>query len=280
MSVYMFPGQGSQHRGMGEGLFERFSSEVEIANSILGYSIEELCLFDLDDVLSKTQYTQPALFTVNALHYFEARQNGCSPQYFIGHSLGEYNALHAAGVIDFASGLKLTMHRGRLMSKACKGRMAAVMGVDENQVNKMLRNSGLDQVYIANLNTPTQIVISGAEAQLEKALDLLEANLGAVCVQLQVSGAFHSPLMESARIEFEVQLASVVFHEPSVPVISNVTARPYSRENIGSGLSQQITSPVNWIGTIRYLKSMGENDFSEIGPGGVLTRLASRIGDA
>jgi trans-AT polyketide synthase/acyltransferase/oxidoreductase domain-containing protein len=274
----MFPGQGSQQLGMGESLFSKYRSEIEIANKILGYSIEELCLSDPDSLLGETQYTQPALFTVNALYYFDAIKSENKPRYYIGHSLGEYNALHAAGVLDFDTGIKLTKLRGMLMSKARKGSMAAVIGIEGSQVQEVITNSNLKNVYVANFNSNRQTVISGLDCELDKALNLLEDEVGVVSRRLPVSGAFHSPLMKQAREEYKAYLSSVKFCKTvSSKVISNVTAKPYSDCKIEENLLMQITSPVLWHDSIIYLKKMGENNFNEIGPGSVLRRLVSYI---
>lgn len=278
MSVFMFPGQGSQKKGMGAELFARFPSEAAIASHIVGYSMEALCQTDTEGRLDNTRYTQPALFTVNALHYLAMQEEGVSkPRYLIGHSLGEYNALHAAGVIDFATGVELTMLRGRLMSEAREGGMAAVLGIDEQDVRTGLREAQLNRVYVANLNGPTQTVISGERAQLHAALQWLTDRFGAACVELNVSGAFHSPLMEEARVEFGKRLATVAFREAATPVIANVDAAPYAAGGVRTGLEQQLTSPVRWTDTIRYLLDRGETEFVEVGPGRILTQLLARI---
>jgi len=273
----MFPGQGSQKKGMGGELFVRFPEEVATANTILGYSIEKLCLSDPDANLNNTRYTQPALFAVNALHYLAIRETASAPAYVIGHSLGEYNALHAAGVIDFAVGVELTMLRGHIMSEAREGGMAAVLGVCADDIRTALMAGGLNDVHIANLNAPTQTVISAAETNLTQAENLLSRVLGAVCVRLNVSGPFHSPLMQDARVEFDRRLATIEFREPVIPVISNVNAKPYARERMQGLLGRQLTEPVRWIDAIRYLMGEGERDFIEVGPGQVLTQLVKRI---
>jgi trans-AT polyketide synthase/acyltransferase/oxidoreductase domain-containing protein len=277
MSVYMFPGQGSQKKGMGGELFARFPDEVATANAIVGYSIEKLCLSDPDGNLNNTRYTQSALFAVNALHYLAIRETVSAPAYVIGHSLGEYNALHAAGVIDFAVGVELTMLRGRLMSEVREGGMAAVLGVCADDIRAALLAGGLNDVHIANLNAPTQTVISAAETDLAQAEDLLSRALGAVCVRLNVSGPFHSPIMEDARIELDRRLATIEFREPVIPAISNVNAKPYARECMRGLLGRQLTEPVRWMDAIRYLMGKGERDFIEVGPGQVLTQLVKRI---
>jgi len=276
MAVYLFPGQGAQTCGMGAGLFERFPEQVEMASDIVGYSIKELCLHDADGRLDNTRYTQPALFTVNALHYLALRDAQPEPHYLIGHSLGEYNALHAADVFDFPTGVELTQLRGKLMSEARDGGMAAVLGISQAEVSDVLADAGLDQVHVANLNAPAQTVVSGEKNQLRRAIDVF-SNIGAACVELNVSGAFHSPLMAPAREEFDTYLSKVVFHEPSIPVIANVSARPYAPDGIRAGLAQQLTSPVLWTQSVRYVLDANQTEFVEVGPRRVLTQLVSRI---
>ena len=167
MLAYLFPGQGSQKKGMGLSLFEHYPELVKEADAILGYSIEDLCLNDPDDLLKQTQYTQPALYVVNALSYLERiKEDGKEPDYVAGHSLGEYDALFAAGVFDFATGLKLAKRRGELMAEARNGGMAAVIGMKENEIRKVIEENELQQIDIANLNSPNQIVISGPKLSL------------------------------------------------------------------------------------------------------------------
>lgn len=278
MNVFMFPGQGAQFKGMGKEYFERFRSYIDVASDVLGYSVRDLCLEDPDSILDQTEYTQPALYTVNALHYIGALEDGApTPDYLVGHSLGEYNALFAAGVFDFETGLRLTKLRGELMSQATRGGMAAVLGLEEQQVRDALVKQGLDQVFVANFNAPTQIVVSGAKEQVKQASDLFEAMSEANCVPLSVSGAFHSPLMQPAREQFDRFLGDVEFHELSIPVVANATARPYPKSGIKDVLSEQMTNPVRWTDSVRFLMGVGETEFREVGPGEVLTRLVQRI---
>jgi trans-AT polyketide synthase/acyltransferase/oxidoreductase domain-containing protein len=278
MAVFLFPGQGAQQKGMGGELFERFPRYTAIADRVLGYSIQELCLADPGRKLSQTQYTQPALFTVNALSYLRTLEDGSPrPSYAAGHSLGEYNALLAAEVFDFETGLRLVKKRGELMSRAAKGGMAAVFGLSEAAILDALRQNGLTQVYIANFNTPSQLVISGAVAEVQKAQPIFEGLPGVKFVPLNVSGAFHSPLMAEAREEFARFLSQFPLRRPTLPVLSNVTARPYEDTGVAQRLADQITSSVQWTNTIRYLMGAGETEFKEIGPGQILTRLVKQI---
>jgi trans-AT polyketide synthase/acyltransferase/oxidoreductase domain-containing protein len=277
-TAFVFPGQGAQFRGMGKALFSRHKQLVERADEVLGYSVEDLCLHDPDKQLNKTQFTQPALYTVNALWYFETiSARGEKPHYVAGHSLGEYNALLAAEVFDFATGLELVKKRGELMSQATSGGMAAVLGMRQQAIEEALKEHGLEQVGIANLNTPSQIVISGAKDEVVRARDVLDAGEGVRCIQLNVSGAFHSPLMAPAQSEFRRFLSLFTFSKPKMTVISNVAAAPYPPQQIARLLEEQITSPVRWTDTIRVMMGLGVDDIEEIGPGKTLTKLLSAI---
>lgn len=278
MRAIIFPGQGAQYKGMGQGLFEKFPNVVKSADQILGYSVKELCITDTQHRLSLTQYTQPALYTVSALSYLAAKEEGKpSPMYLAGHSLGEYNALFAAGAFDFETGLRLVQKRGELMSRAVRGAMAAVLGMSPTTVLEICRKNGLSQVYVANINSPSQVVISGEEKQIAQSQPILEAQAGVRYVRLNVSGAFHCPLMQQAAQEFQAFCQTLLLRDPNVSVISNVTARPYTSGSIVELLVQQITSPVQWSDSVRFLLAKGVQDFVEMGPGQVLTKLVSQI---
>ncbi|WDP92492.1 MAG: ACP S-malonyltransferase [Desulfobacter sp.] len=276
----VFPGQGSQEKGMGGGLFSRFPRMVEAAGDILGYSIRDLCLHDPDDRLRSTQYAQPALFTVNALAWEAARENGEElPAFVAGHSLGEYNALTASGVLDFATGLRLVKKRGELMNRTENGGMAAVIGPGPDEIRDCLAAAGVCGVYIANLNTPAQTVVSGTREGIGAAKQLFGAMAGARFKVLNVSGAFHSPLMEGAAAEFSAYLAGFELLAPKIPVVSNVLARPYSggADGMRELLCRQIISPVRWMESIRYMAENGAQRFQETGPGRVLGNMVTPI---
>lgn len=279
MKTYVFPGQGSQQKGMGANLFEEFKDRVAEADTILGYSIQELCLTDSNNNLNQTQYTQPALYIVNALSYLKKiKETGEKPDFVTGHSLGEYDALFAAGAFDFATGLKLVQKRGQLMSRATGGGMAAVIGLKEEQIAEALKCNNLQNIEMANYNSPTQIVLSGLKQDIEYAKPIFEGIQGVqMFIILKTSGAFHSRYMEEAKREFEVFINAFQFSELSIPVISNVHARPYKQSDIKQNLVEQITHPVKWTESIRYLMGRGEMEFEEIGVGKVLTGLVRRI---
>lgn len=281
MKAVIFPGQGSQFRGMGKDLFPLFPEQVKNASEILGYSVEDLCLNDREGLLSKTQYTQPALYVVNALHYYRAQatdgKDGAAkaPAFFAGHSLGEYNALHAAGVFSFETGLRLVKKRGELMGGASGGGMAAVLGASVNQIRGVLDEHRLDGIDIANLNTPTQTVIAGDHEALAAAAELF-SRMNLRYVQLNVSAPFHSRHMQPVQAEFAEFLRGFSFQAPRATVIANATARPYDGTRIADTLARQIATPVHWVDSIRYVMGKGEVEFQEIGAT-ILSKMVNEI---
>ncbi len=277
MKVYVFPGQGSQSVGMGKELFDEYKEYCDQADEILGYSIKTLCLEDPKKVLSKTTFTQPALYVVNALSYLKKiQEDPDGADYLAGHSLGEYNALFAAGAFSFETGLRLVKKRGELMGKVFGGGMAAVLGVAYSEVKKILSSYSLDSIDIANINSLTQIVLSGPVDDLEKAEAIFE-DKQAMFISLPVSAAFHSRYMEEIVDEYELFLKKFTFNALKTPVISNISARPYEDRAIISNLKEQLTSSVQWLESIRYLQSLGDAKFDEIGPGNVLKKLIANI---
>ncbi len=278
MVTYLFPGQGSQVKGMGAPLFIHFKDLITKADAILGYSVEELCMEDPHDLLGQTQYTQPALYVVNALSYFYRQATMAQqPCFLIGHSLGEYNALLAAEVFDFETGLRLVQKRGELMSQAINGAMAAVIGLSKEKITEVLKENQLDQISLANDNSYLQLVISGEKTQMEKAIPVLEIAGAKMLVVLKTSGAFHSPLMLEAQQQFAVFITSFSFSAPKIPVIANVNAKPYAANDIQVNLIQQMTHAVRFTESIEYAMARGEEEFVEVGPGNVLTKLVKRI---
>jgi len=284
MIAFVFPGQGSQKRGMGQGLFDEvreYSAVERDVDEILGYSLRKLCLEDEGSRLKETQFTQPCLYVVNALHYYKAAGQGMHPNYLAGHSLGEYNALLAAGVFDFLTGLRLVKKRGELMSRARNGGMGAVIGLGAAMIEKVVKQNGLATIDVANFNTPSQTVVSGPVDDIKRAGPLFEKAGARMYMPLPVSAAFHSRYMADAAKTFGDFLAPMSFAAPKIPVVANVTAQPYPANNgsetIKSLLVNQIAHSVHWVQSVRFLISQGVTQFTEIGPGNVLTRSVQQI---
>jgi len=282
MKVWMFPGQGSQAKGMGGDLFDRFKELTAKADRVLGYSIKELCLDDPRNELGNTQFTQPALYVVNALSSLrKLEETGKAPDFVVGHSLGEFNALMAAGCFDFETGLKLVQKRGELMAKVTGGAMAAVLNASKDQIAETLRKNQLTQVFLANYNTPSQIVLSGLVDEIAKAQPFFQEGKMRY-YPLATSGAFHSPFMQGVMEKFRAYLEQFEFADPKIPVVANVTARPYQPGAVVKMLSDQMASTVQWCESVQYLLSNGLGrgeavEFEEVGYGDVLTKLVYTI---
>lgn len=277
-TVYMFAGQGSQTRGMGRELFDAYPDWVEEADRILGYSIRELCLEDPLARLNQTQYTQPALYTMNALAWRKAVEGqGRRPDIVLGHSLGEYNALLAAGAFDFATGLRLVQQRGEFMGRATRGAMTAVVGLDLATIDSVFARADLDAVDIANVNSPSQVVLSGDPQQLERAGRYMKEAGASMVMPLKVSAAFHSRLMAPLAREFAAVLRTVAFRPLTCRVIANCTAQPYDDGSVRALLAAQFDHSVLWLDSIRNVILDGDAEFVEIGAGKVLTRLVQQI---
>ncbi|WGF87516.1 ACP S-malonyltransferase [Marinivivus vitaminiproducens] len=275
--IAVFPGQGSQTVGMGKDLFDRFPDICATADRVLGYPIRELCLGDPERKLGRTEFTQPALFTVNALHYMAHLADGASvPDFVAGHSLGEYNALLAAEAFDFETGLRLVQKRGALMGAISGGGMAAVLGADAGRVRAVIQEAGISTVDVANFNAISQTVLSGPSDDLERLRPSFES-AGANVVPLNVRTAFHSRYMRSVARDFAAFLDTIRFMPLVVPVISNFTALPYRDDEIANNLVKQIDHSVRWVESVQYLLDEPDPVFVELGPGTVLTRLIKDI---
>ncbi len=277
MRVYMFPGQGSQYKGMGADLFNLYPDETEKASKILGYPIDQLCLEDKNNQLHLTQYTQPSIYFVSCLMYLTTLKKGkMPPECVIGHSLGEYAALFAAGVFDLFSGLHIVKKRAEVMNTLNNGSMMAVIGQEATRTPDILRENDLLSLDLANINTSQQVVLSGLKKDLSLAKSLLE-KYSFKCIELNVSGAFHSRHMENARKEFMRYLVTQSFSPPTINIISSYNGQKMDVDYMVEILGFQLVRSVKWMETILHLVSLGVKEFVEIGPSEVLTRLNKQI---
>ena len=282
-TALLFAGQGAQVVGMGKDLAESFPSArtwFERANAALGYDLAAVCFNGPESELTKTENAQPGIFLVSwiAFQLMRERFSALRFQATAGLSLGEFTALTVAGAMSFEDGLRVVRQRGRFMQEACEathGGMAAVIGLDEATTRQVCQETG---ITLANLNCPGQLVISGEADRIGDACELARARGARRALPLPVAGAYHSPLMASAQPKLQTELARVDLKPPAVTVISNVTAQPHEgTESIRAKLVEQVTSPVRWEDSIRYLLAQGFTQFIELGPGTALSGFMKRI---
>jgi [acyl-carrier-protein] S-malonyltransferase len=285
MKAYVFPGQGAQFSGMGKDLYDNFSNArklFEQANDILGFRITDIMFSGSDEELKQTKVTQPAIFLHSTI-MAATLGDSFKPDMVAGHSLGEFSSLVANGTLSFEDGLVLVSKRAMAMQKACEARpstMAAVLGLDDGVVEDVCRQ--IDDIIVpANYNTMGQIVISGTNEGIDLAIKLLSEKGARRAIKLAVGGAFHSPLMEPARIELQEAIEKTSFSSPVCPVYQNVNAMPaINPDIIRKNLVEQLTSPVRWTQTVLNMISDGATVFTEIGPGNVLQGLIKKTGGA
>ena len=282
MKAYIFPGQVAQFVGMGKDLYENSDQAkvmFEAANEILGFRITDLMFSGTDEDLRQTRVTQPAIF-LHSVILAKTLGDSFKPEMTAGHSLGEFSALVAAGALSFEDGLKLVYARAMAMQKACEAEpstMAAILGLEDAKVEEVL--AGIDEVVVpANYNSPGQLVISGSMKGIEVACELLKAAGAKRALPLKVGGAFHSPLMEPARVELAAAIKATEFKSPICPVYQNVSGKPYTEPvEIRENLIAQLTAPVRWTQTIQNMVADGATHFTEVGPGTVLQGLVKKI---
>lgn len=279
-TCWLFPGQGTQRRGMGQEVFDLYPGLLERADEILGYSLRKLCLEDPDNLLGTAEYCQPALYVVNALMFLQKRRAEKWPDFIAGHSLGEFSALFAAGAFDFETGLRIVKERAKWMATAGKGSMLAVIGPELFTLKTMIADLGLTGLDVANYNLPTQTVLSGPKPEIIKIDEEILRQKGCRTVHLHVGGAFHSRYAKSAAEGFQQALGEFEIIDPFMPTVSSVTARPYEPGQIRSLLEQQILKPVRWVETMAWLCGKGVNEAQQIGPGRVLDGLWERFDPA
>ncbi|MES2267999.1 MAG: ACP S-malonyltransferase [Bacteroidota bacterium] len=282
MKAYIFPGQGAQFPGMGKDLYEQSEQARELfeqANTILGFRITDVMFNGTEDDLKQTNVTQPAIF-LHSVVLAKVLGSSFAPDMVAGHSLGEFSSLVAAGALSFEDGLRLVAARANAMQKACEiqpGAMAAILALDDFTVEDICQRL-TDVVVPANYNCPGQLVISGTEAGVDAACIKMTEAGAKRALKLNVGGAFHSPLMEAARVELEAAILNTEFKEPICPVYQNIDAKPYKDvEHIKNNLIAQLTGPVRWTQTVEHMLEDGATSFTEVGPGKVLQGLVKKV---
>jgi [acyl-carrier-protein] S-malonyltransferase len=282
MKAYIFPGQGAQFPGMGKEQYEADAAVRELfeqANDILGYRLSDVMFHGSEEELKQTRITQPAIFVYSLARVQMAGEN-FRPAAVAGHSLGEFTALVAAGALTFADGLRLVRQRAEAMQRACElteSTMAAVLGLDDANIEAVCAGIDTEVVVPANYNSPGQLVISGSKAGIQLAIERLQAAGAKRVVELAVGGAFHSPLMQPAQDELQQAIEATPFRVPNCPVYQNVDALPHSDPaTIQLNLIRQLTAPVRWTQTIEQMAADGYTEFIEAG-GKVLQGLVKKI---
>lgn len=281
MKAYVFPGQGAQFVGMGKDLYDNYPVAKELfekANDILGFRITDLMFEGTEDDLKQTKVTQPAIFLHSVI--LAKTLDDFKPDMVAGHSLGEFSALVANGALSFEDGLKLVYQRAMAMQKACEvepSTMAAIIGLEDKVVEEVCND--IDDVVVpANYNCPGQLVISGSMKGIEVACEKLKEAGAKRALPLKVGGAFHSPLMEPARVELAEAINSTNFNTPVCPVYQNVDAKPYTdAAQIKENLIKQLTSPVKWTYIMQNMIADGMTSYTEVGPGNVLQGLLKKV---
>lgn len=283
MKAFVFPGQGAQFIGMGKDLYENIPLTKDLfekANDILGFRITDVMFAGDESELKQTKVTQPAVF-LHSVILAKSLGEKFAPDMVAGHSLGEFSALVAAGAIDFADGVSLVSKRALAMQKACEmnpSTMAAIIGLPDDKVEEICASVQGEVVVPANYNCPGQLVISGTMAGIDKACELATAAGARRALKLSVSGAFHSPLMEPAKVELAAAIEATSFRAPICPVYQNVTTKAETDpETIKANLVKQLTSPVKWTQSVQNMIAAGADSFTEVGPGSVLVGLVRKI---
>ncbi len=282
MKAYIFPGQGAQFVGMGKDLYEKSDKARELfekANDILGFRITDIMLDGAEEDLKQTKVTQPAIF-LHSVILANVLGDDFKPDMAAGHSLGEFSALVSCGALSFEDGLRLVAARANAMQKACEiqpSTMAAILGLDDFTVEDVCERA-TDVVVPANYNCPGQLVISGSIAGIDYACEKLLAAGAKRALKLNVGGAFHSPLMQSAKIELEHAIANTEIKTPVCPIYQNIDAKPYTDPvKIKHNLIEQLTGPVRWTQTMMHMLEDGATSFTEVGPGNVLQGLVKKV---